>query len=337
MIALKIEQADALREGDERYDAMLDAFEPGMTTAELEPLLERAARRARAVRPAGARRAAAGRRRDAPALPAGCAVGLLDAGAARALLRLRGGPPGPLHAIPSPGGPGATDVRLTTRVNERLPAAVRPVDDPRGGPRAVRAGQNPAYLRHSIGRAPSLGLHESQSRFYEHVLGGSEAFWEHMLPIAREHFPTQLEGVGLTRLRARAQPRGGQRDPRERRRGDLQPAHPGAVRARARADPGGARGRRPARGVARDDDLDRRLHAKDDVEGVMQDIHWSWGELGYFPTYTLGNLYSAALAEAMRRRPRPRRGRAHAATSAPSSTGCARRCTAAATWCGARS
>ena len=38
---------------------------------------------------------------------------------------------------------------------------------------------------------------------------------------------------------------------------------------------------------------------KDDVEGVMQDIHWSWGELGYFPTYTLGNLYSAALAEAM--------------------------------------
>ncbi len=39
MIALKIEQADALRDGDERYDAMLDAFEPGMTTAELEPLL----------------------------------------------------------------------------------------------------------------------------------------------------------------------------------------------------------------------------------------------------------------------------------------------------------
>jgi carboxypeptidase Taq len=40
---------------------------------------------------------------------------------------------------------------------------------------------------------------------------------------------------------------------------------------------------------------------KDDVEGVMQDIHWSWGELGYFPTYTLGNLYSAAIADAMRR------------------------------------
>jgi carboxypeptidase Taq len=38
----------------------------------------------------------------------------------------------------------------------------------------------------------------------------------------------------------------------------------------------------------------------DDVEGVMQDIHWSWGELGYFPTYTLGNLYAAALADAMR-------------------------------------
>ena len=65
----------------------------------------------------------------------------------------------------------------------------------------------------------------------------------------------------------------------------------------------------------------------------MQDIHWSWGELGYFPTYTLGNLYSAALAEAMRadldldEAARTRRLRA------PSSTGCARRCTAAATSC----
>ena len=38
---------------------------------------------------------------------------------------------------------------------------------------------------------------------------------------------------------------------------------------------------------------------EDDIKGVMQDIHWSWGEFGYFPTYALGNLYSAALAEAM--------------------------------------
>jgi carboxylesterase type B len=38
---------------------------------------------------------------------------------------------------------------------------------------------------------------------------------------------------------------------------------------------------------------------KSDLEGVMQDIHWSWGELGYFPTYTLGNLYAAAIAERM--------------------------------------
>ena len=68
----------------------------------------------------------------------------------------------------------------------------------------------------------------------------------------------------------------------------------------------------------------------------MQDIHWSWGELGYFPTYTLGNLYSAALAEAMSadldidEAARQRRLRAR------SSTGCARRCTAAGTWWTAR-
>ena len=39
---------------------------------------------------------------------------------------------------------------------------------------------------------------------------------------------------------------------------------------------------------------------KNDLEGVMQDIHWAWGEMGYFATYTLGNLYSAAIAETMR-------------------------------------
>src|SRR5664279_1083265 len=39
----------------------------------------------------------------------------------------------------------------------------------------------------------------------------------------------------------------------------------------------------------------------DDVEGVLQDIHWAWGEFGYFPTYTIGNLYSASLFEAAQR------------------------------------
>jgi carboxypeptidase Taq len=43
------------------------------------------------------------------------------------------------------------------------------------------------------------------------------------------------------------------------------------------------------------------LRPPDDVQGVMQDIHWAWGELGYFPTYTLGNLYSAQLWTAARR------------------------------------
>jgi carboxypeptidase Taq len=43
------------------------------------------------------------------------------------------------------------------------------------------------------------------------------------------------------------------------------------------------------------------LTPRNDAEGVLQDIHWAWGELGYFPTYTLGNLWAAALFERMAR------------------------------------
>jgi carboxypeptidase Taq len=300
MIALKIEQADALREGDERYDAMLDAFEPGMTTAELEPLLDGL----RADLVPFARRVL-----DAP--PPDDAVMRQhypnDAQWDFSLEVLRelcfdfDAGRQDISSHPFTGGPGPTDVRLTTRVNERfLPMCVLSTIH-EAGHGLYEQGQNPAYLRTSIGRAPSLGLHESQSRFYEHVLGGSEAFWEHMLPIAKRHFPEQLGGVALRDF-VRA----------------LNRVEASAIRVNA-------------------DEVTYNLHIlvrfelelalireelavadlpeawrekmtsvvgytpKDDVEGVMQDIHWSWGELGYFPTYTLGNLYSAAIAEAMRR------------------------------------
>ena len=63
----------------------------------------------------------------------------------------------------------------------------------------------------------------------------------------------------------------------------------------------------------------------------MQDIHWSWGELGYFPTYTLGNLYSAALAEAMRADLDLDEAARSGRLPLDPRPGCARRCTPAAT------
>jgi carboxypeptidase Taq len=160
-------------------------------------------------------------------------------------------------------------------------------------------GHAPELWRTSVCGAPSLGLHESQSRFYENVIGRSLPFWEHYLPVAREFLPGKLDGVDAEAM----------------------------VRAVC------AVGRTPIR--VESDEVTYNLHIllrfelevelieervavadlpeawnarmeqyigytpKDDLEGVMQDVHWSEGLFGYFPTYTLGNLYSAAIRDAM--------------------------------------
>jgi carboxypeptidase Taq len=152
----------------------------------------------------------------------------------------------------------------------------------------------------AVCHAPSLGAHESQSRFWENVIGRSRPFWERYLPVAREYFPEQLGGIGLdefvrgvntvarTPIRVDADEVTYNlhilvRYELERLLvdGDLAVADlPEAWNSRYEA----YLGFRPA----------------DDAVGVMQDIHWGWGHLGYFPTYTLGNLYAAALTERLR-------------------------------------
>jgi carboxypeptidase Taq len=149
--------------------------------------------------------------------------------------------------------------------------------------------------------APSLGLHESQSRLWENQIGRSRAFWEHYYPSYRQAFPDALAGVDLEQwLRAIniVQPSLIRVEADELTynlhilirfelevallRGDLAVADlPGAWNDAYRA----------ALGVV----------VPSDSDGVLQDVHWSGGAFGYFPTYTLGNLYSAQLMEAAAR------------------------------------
>ena len=153
------------------------------------------------------------------------------------------------------------------------------------------------WQRTPIGGAVSLGIHESQSRLWENLVGRSRAFWEFAEPLFREHFPTapkaSLDGL-LPALNT------------------IQPSP-----IRVEADQGTY-----DLHIAVRFDLERRLFAGeldvpdlpaawDDAyedclgirpanaaEGVLQDIHWSFGAFGYFPTYTLGNLVNAQLFRA---------------------------------------
>ena len=170
-------------------------------------------------------------------------------------------------------------------------------------------GLDPAHHGTPMGEAVSLGVHESQSRLWENAVGRGRAFWKHWLPLARQVFREALRAVDLDAFLAAVN----QVEPSLIRvqadevtynlhilirfeleqaliAGDLAVADlPGAWNEKYRQYLG--------------------VVPPNDAEGCLQDIHWSAGLIGYFPTYTLGNLYAAQLfdrASLETRRPRRR-------------------------------
>jgi carboxypeptidase Taq len=299
MLALKIQHAEALADGGELYDALLDAYEPGMTVAELDPLLE--GLRADLV-------PFVQQVLDRPKPDTSFLAGPYDRDRQEQLtLRLlrdfgfdfdAGRQDVSTH--PFCGGAGPLDVRMTTRYYETLEPGALLSSMHECGHGLYEQGMPPVYARTAVAHAPSLGLHESQSRFWENVIGRSRPFWSHYLPVVKELFPEHLSAVGLDDF-----VRG------------VNAVEAGAIRVDADEVTYNlhilvryALERELLGGRLAIADLPEAWNArytsylgytpKNDLEGVMQDIHWAWGEMGYFATYTLGNLYSAAIAETMR-------------------------------------
>jgi carboxypeptidase Taq len=198
-------------------------------------------------------------------------------------------------------GPG--DTRITTRYGEdrfvdtlysTLHEAGHGMYE-QGLPKDILHGQ-------PLAQAVSLGIHESQSRIWENQVGRSRAFWRWALPIAREVFGAPLEALSvddLYRAVNTVRPHLIRVESDEATynlhimlrfdierallRGDLAVSDvPGFWNERMRRDLG--------------------LTVPDDRRGCLQDIHWASGAVGYFPTYTLGNLYAGQLWEAACRR-----------------------------------
>ncbi|NOT32294.1 MAG: carboxypeptidase M32, partial [Planctomycetes bacterium] len=151
-----------------------------------------------------------------------------------------------------------------------------------------------------IGEAVSLGVHESQSRLWENLVARSPAFWSWALPRLHAHFPGARH-VSLARLLPllhtvepslnRVEADQGTYDLHVCVRFELERALiSGALEV---ADLPAAWDEAYARTLG--------LRPRDAAEGVLQDIHWSMGAFGYFPTYTLGNLIAAQLYAAARR------------------------------------
>jgi len=282
------------------YDPLLDTFEPDLTTAELRPLLV-------ALRDALVPLVAATGDRDQPrnagvfagphaeddqrraVLDVLAAMGF-DAGAWR------------LDTAPHPfaQGLGAGDTRITTRYDPADFGVAFYSALHEYGHGLYEAGIDPALHRSPLGEPVSLGVHESQSRLWENVLGRSRPFCAWALPRLRAQLPGGLDvedAEGLYRAVNTVQPSLVRVEADETTynlhivlRFELELA---LIEGSLAVDdvPGAwAEGMQRLLGV----------EVPDDAQGALQDVHWGAGLFGYFPTYTLGNLMAAQLWERAR-------------------------------------
>lgn len=300
LVALRREQADAWGHGGERYDALLEGYEPGMRVKRLVPVLGELAKKLKPI--IDALEAApkpkdvfAGKTFDTEKLW-GFTLGLLEA---MGFDLDAGRQDRSTHPFTSGGHP--YDVRLTTRLFADNPLSSIFSTIHEGGHGLYEQGFPVAMARTTLGQAPSMGAHESQSRLWENLVGRSRAFWTHFLPRFSATFPEQMKGVALDDFLRTVNhvERSFIRVEADEVTYNLH------IVLRTELELGLIRGELEVKDLegAWNEKVKSLLglEVKSPNQGVLQDIHWATGEFGYFPTYTLGNLYAASLWKTVNR------------------------------------
>jgi carboxypeptidase Taq len=193
------------------------------------------------------------------------------------------------------------DVRLTTRFHRANVLDALGSTMHEGGHGLYEQGLAVEHLGTPLGEAVSLGVHESQSRLWENQVGRSRAFWQWCRPLARQHLGAWVDAFPapeLFRCANRVQPSLIRVEADEA-------TYNLHVMVRFQLEVALLRGELPVGELpAAWNDAYRDLlgvEVPDDRRGCLQDVHWSCGLFGYFPTYTLGNLYAAQFFAAAER------------------------------------
>ena len=301
IVELKRREADLVGFRNSPYDALLDTFEPYATTPEiaaalgdlknfLAPFLVKI--KNSKVKPP--REAIAGEF-DVETQKAFCALAARQVGYDFDAGRLD------VSAHPFSTSFHPLDSRITTRYcrSEFLQSISGVIHET--GHALYEQGLPAAQFGTPLGEAVSLGIHESQSRLWENLVGKGRPFWVYFYPLLQKEFPAQLRNVPLdTFYRA------------------MNTVEPSFIRVEADEVTYNLHivlrfeiERALIEGDIAVEDLPRIWNSKmkelllldvpDDSLGVLQDVHWSFGGIGYFPTYSLGNLYSAQFFAAARR------------------------------------
>ncbi|RVT84274.1 carboxypeptidase M32 [Rhodobacteraceae bacterium CCMM004] len=296
VVALRREEGAALADGGDVYDALLEDYEPGATAQSLAAMFDGLRPRLVALRDR-----CLGAEAQPPTLTGefGEAAQLdiaRELAAAFGYDFHHGRIDKAVHPFSSGSG---TDVRITTRTSAADPFNCFYSTIHEVGHAAYEQGVDDAYLLTPVGQGVSMGVHESQSRIYENQLGRSRGF-THWLHGRMVQFFGDL----------------GMDEPAFY--GAVNRLHRGYIRTEAdevqynlhvmlRFD----LERELIAGRLAPEDLEEAWNARFAADfgypvdkpsnGCLQDVHWSVGLFGYFPTYSLGNVYAGCLHAAMRR------------------------------------
>jgi carboxypeptidase Taq len=297
IIKLNQQMAEAIGYEDSPYNALLDEYEKGLTVRQLDLLFERLKTDIvlllRALHEISHSSGTGCLTDNAPYAAADqlhFATEILgDMGFCFRAGRLD------LSAHPFTSGSSIQDVRLTTRLDEQdvLSGLFSALHE--GGHGLYEQGINPELARTLLAEGTSLGIHESQSRLWENMVGRSKPFWQHYFPKLQTVFP-QLNTLGFDAF--------------------YQAVNTVSTNSLIRVESDEVSynlhiilryeiERALIEGSMTVEEVPEAWNAKmqdylgvtpkHDGEGALQDIHWSHGSFGYFPTYTLGNLYSAQI------------------------------------------
>jgi carboxypeptidase Taq len=297
-LELRHRYVDCFPKPDETYDVLLDDYEPLMKTADVREVFDELKRELvpliQEITEAGD-------------VDSSFLEGEFDAGAQRdfsmKVIRAFGYTDDEwrLDTTPHPfmTTPGQGDIRLTTnfRPND-LSSVFASMHE--FGHGVYEWGVDPSLQRTPIGSGVSLAVHESQSRSWENLVGRSRPFWRYFYPQLQQTFPAQLGSVDEEAF-YRA----------------VNKVHPSLIRIDA--DEVTYNMHIILRFELEQDLIDDRLEPRDlpqawnermdvylgvdvpdDARGVLQDMHWAGGSLGYFPTYSLGNVVSVQIWERLK-------------------------------------
>jgi carboxypeptidase Taq len=293
IVRLKREEAQTLAMGDCLYDGLLDDFEPHEKTADVTRVLgelrDELARLVAEVADSGRAPNRDILARDFP-VDRQAKFGKMAAAAIGFDFK-RGRLDETTHPFCT--GLGPNDCRLTTRYRAHDMADSLFSTLHEAGHGIYDQGLRSDWYGLPPGSFVSLGIHESQSRMWENLVGRSHAFWQHFFPQAQKAFPSGLGDVTLDEFYWAVN--------------DVRPSL-----IRTESDEATYNLHIIARFELEQALLEDELQVADlpgawnekyqtllgisppnDANGVLQDIHWSGGAIGYFPTYTLGNLYAS--------------------------------------------